>query len=115
LAPELKQALDGLDINFDGQQSVTEIQKAVLTHLRPELKLDDADISGAYKLAKAEAIPVAKNRNDSTFRIVRDAVNSGGNRSPREKRAARMDADQRRSRLTFAQQREFDRQNVGKE
>jgi hypothetical protein len=113
LAPDLKASLDALDLNFDGKQSVTEIQKAVLTHLRPELKLDDADISGAYKLAKAEAIPAAKSRSDSTFRIVRDAVNSGGNRSPREKRAARMDADAKRSRLTFAQQREFDRQNVG--
>lgn len=110
LDPSLKQALDKLDLNFDGTQSVLDIQKATLNYLRPDLKLDDSEIAGAYKLAKTDN--PNKPRKDSTFNIVRGAVQSSGGSSPREKRAARIDADTKRSRLSLSQQKEFDRQNL---
>jgi hypothetical protein len=111
LAPDLKQALDALDINFDGTQSVLDIQKATLNHLRPDLKLDDNEVAGAYKLAKTEVIP-ATTRKDSTFNIVRGAIAANNDSSPKQARAARMDAEQKRSRMTLAQQREFDKQHA---
>jgi hypothetical protein len=110
LAPELKQALDRLEINFDGKQTVADVQKATLAHLRPELKLDDAEISGAYKLAKLDSAAPAE-RTDGVFKIVRDGVNSGsGGNDARQKRQARIDAQTKRSRMTFAQQQQFDQQ-----
>jgi hypothetical protein len=114
LAPELKASLDDLEVNFDGTQSVLDIQKATLAHLQPDLKLDDAEIPGAYKMAKlSQAKPQESSRSDSTFKIFRNAVRTSGGTSPRDKRAARMDAIQKRSRLSLAKQKEFDRQNAG--
>jgi hypothetical protein len=111
LDPTLKVALDGLEITFDGTKSALDIQKDILKYLQPDLNLDDAEVPGAYKMAKLSAAP-QQLRTDSTSSIVRRAVRSTGGSSPREKRAARMDAQQKRSRLSLAQQKEFDRAQV---
>jgi Tfp pilus assembly protein PilN len=109
LAPKLKVALDELEINFDGNQSVTDVQKATLAHMRPDLKLDDTEISGAYKFAKLDLAASAP-RTDSVFKIVRNGVtsSSGGN-DAKQKRQERMDATAERSRMTLAQQQEYDK------
>ena len=114
LAPNLKQALDALEINFDGKQSVTDIQKATLAHLRPDLKLDEDEISGAYKLAKMDAKPATERDDSSTvFNIVRKAVTQNVDSTDKhQRRLARMDAERKRSLMTFDEQAAFDRQQA---